>query len=325
MGQADHRDLAKSKRFQVVCGVDPAPPAGTAQLLADLGIALESDLQRALARADVEGVILATPHALHEEQCLAVLAHGKELFCEKPLTMTGAGAARVLDACERAGKVLGIGHERRFEPGFEELGRIIASGALGKLIALEANVSHDILVALGADNWRHNASHAPAGLMTGVGVHLTDLFIAFAGPIVEVNALTASVASAPSVMDYTTARLAFASGARGTLTTISRTPFYGRFTVFGEAAWVELVSEGNVDQGLPTRLFRRAATALPRKEAVFEPLDTVTLNFEAWAAAVAGETPYRFTRQQIQNNVEVFEAIVTSAREAGRTVAISQG
>jgi predicted dehydrogenase len=316
------RDLAKSARFRVVRGVDPAPTAETARQMAELGIDLESSLGRALARADVDAFVIATPHALHEEQCLAVLAHGKELFCEKPLAMTGAGAARILDACEAAGKILGIGHERRFEPGFEQLGRMISSGALGKILSLEANVSHDVLVPLGADNWRHGKAHAPAGLMTGVGVHLTDLFIAFAGPIVELNAWTASLASAPDIVDHTTVRMAFASGARGTLTTISRTPFYGRFTVFGETGWVELTSEGNVDRGLPTLMHWRGATAAPREERVFEPLDAVRLNFEAWAAAVAGEAPYRFTRSQIQNNVEVFEAVVASAAANGAPVRI---
>lgn len=63
----------------------------------------------------VEGVILATPHLLHEEQIVAVVSAGKEVFCEKPLTMTVDGAARILEACDKGGKILGVGHERQFQ------------------------------------------------------------------------------------------------------------------------------------------------------------------------------------------------------------------
>ena len=75
----------------------------------------------------------AAGQILHEQQALQVIAAGKNLFCEKPLTMTGEGAKRVVTACSRAGKVLGVGHERRFEAAFEEVQRLVSEGALGKM------------------------------------------------------------------------------------------------------------------------------------------------------------------------------------------------
>jgi predicted dehydrogenase len=126
--------LSRSPRFEVICGIDPKPPADVTEFRKSHQFMLESTLDKALADPDVEGVILATPHALHEEQALAVIAAGKNLFCEKPLTMTGEGARRVVEACRRAGKVLGVGHERRWEPAFEELQRLIDAGTLGKLL-----------------------------------------------------------------------------------------------------------------------------------------------------------------------------------------------
>src|ERR1700751_5585877 len=124
--------LAKSSRFDILYGVDPAPPDGTDEFLAEYGIRHGKELSDVLPDKNLEGVILATPHSLHEEQCLAVIAAGKELFCEKPLTMTAMGATQVIEACQRRGKILGIGHERRYEESFEQVQSFLDRGVLGK-------------------------------------------------------------------------------------------------------------------------------------------------------------------------------------------------
>jgi predicted dehydrogenase len=307
--------LSKTSRFKVLYGVDPAPPADVAEFRKAHQFTLAANLDEALADPLVEGVILATPHALHEEQALRVIAAGKNLFCEKPLTMTGEGAKRIVAACEKAGKVLGVGHERRWEPALEELQRLVGAGALGAISLFEANVSHDNFRKLASDNWRLSAKNAPAGMFTAVGIHLTDLFVHFAGPAREVRATTASMIFAPPAEDFVSANIVFKSGARANFTSLSITPFYGRLTVFGDKGWVEIISEGNVDKGLPTILTQGDANG--RRRVVYEFTDTVTQNFEAWADAVEGRAPYRFTNQELVDNIRLFEAIVKSTRNGG--------
>ena len=68
----------------MVYGIDPSPPNGADEFLAKYGIQYATELSEILANKNVEGVVLATPHSMHEEQCLAVIAAGKQLFCEKP-------------------------------------------------------------------------------------------------------------------------------------------------------------------------------------------------------------------------------------------------
>ena len=309
------RCLDSSPRFEVLYGVDPQPPADVEEFRKSFKFKLENDLAKVLADPAVEGVVLATPHALHEEQALAVIAAGKNLFCEKPLTMTGAGAKRVVEACRAAGKVLGVGHERRWEPAFEELQRLIDRGALGRILLFETNVSHDQFRKLAADNWRLNPSSAPAGMMTAVGIHLTDLMTHFVGPAAEVRARSTSMIFTPPAEDFVTASIVFKSGARATFTSLSITPFYGRFTCYGDAGWVEIVSEANVDRGKPTILTH--ADGNERRRVVYEATDTVTQNFEAWADAVEGKAPYRFTDRELIDNIRLFEAIVLSSRNNG--------
>jgi hypothetical protein len=54
-----------------------------------------------------------------------------------------------------------------------------------------------------------------------------------------------------------------------------------------------------------------------RRSTVYEPTDTVTQNFEAWADAAEGRAPYRFTPEELVENIRIFEAIVMSSRNDG--------
>ncbi len=314
------RSLERSSRFTVVCGVDPAPPAGTADFAKEFNIKLEADLGRVLEDPAVDAVVLATPHALHEGQILASLAAGKHVFCEKPLTMTAEGAARVIAAAEERGEIIGIGHERRWEEAFEEMARLHASGALGRLLFMDANYSHDMFTRADPGNWRLSPAHAPAGMMTSVGIHLTDFFTQFAGAPEEVRAQTASLVIPPPYEDIVGASIRFKSGVRASINLLAATPFYGRFTMFGDKGWAEVMSEANVDQGKPTYLTQVAGGE--RKVRSYLPTDTVTANFEAWADAVEGRMPYRFTNEQLVGNIRLFEGIVRSARQGGAPIAL---
>jgi len=312
------RSLDQSSRFEVIYGVDPAPPAGTADFAQQFHFALEAEMGKVLGDPRVEAVVLATPHALHEAQILAALAAGKNVFCEKPLTMSAAGAVRVIAAAEKHGKVIGIGHERRWEEAFEELARLYTSGALGRLLYMDANYSHDMFTRADSGNWRLSPTHAPAGMMTSVGIHLTDFFILFAGPPAEVRAQTASMVIPAPYEDLVGASIRFKSGARASINLLAATPFYGRFTMYGEKGWVEISSEANVDQGKPTTLTQ--VVSGERKVRQYLPTDTVTANFEAWADAVEGRQPYRFTNEQLVGNIQMFEAIVNSSRQGGKPI-----
>jgi predicted dehydrogenase len=316
------RSLSASPKFDVLASVDPSPPPDADAFLREFGIARCGDLAAVLDRPDIEGVILATPHSLHEDQVLAVLQAGKQVFCEKPLAMSSTGARRMLDEAARRQRVLGMGHERRFEPAVAELVRMVRAGELGRLLHMEANVSHDLFRKLDASNWRLDQKHAPAGMMTAVGIHVTDIFVALAGPASSVRCITDAMVFRQPAQDYMSASLAFRSGVRGTVSFLSATPFHGRIAVFGDEGWVELVSEGNVDQGLPTILTHCSGSGVPRVRRSYPAEDAVLKNFEAWADAVTQGSPYPFTRGELLENIKLFEAIVESAKLGGQTVEI---
>ena len=70
--------LDKSPRFEVLYGVDPMPPADVEAFRKSRSFKFATSLDDVLADDAVEGVVLATPHALHEEQSLKVIAAGQE-------------------------------------------------------------------------------------------------------------------------------------------------------------------------------------------------------------------------------------------------------
>ncbi|HZD91699.1 MAG TPA: Gfo/Idh/MocA family oxidoreductase, partial [Pseudolabrys sp.] len=268
---------------------------------------------------DIDAVAVVTPHALHEEMAVAACAAGKQVFCEKPLALTAASAERILEACAKAGGVLGIGHERRFEPALEHMRHLFENGSLGRVLHLDANVSHNNFRAMDASNWRRDPAHAPAGAWTALGIHLGDMMVSLAGRPVRVAARTAAQLFPAPSEDFVSAEIDFANGARGRITCLSTPPFYGRFTLFGDQGWVEVEEGGNVDKGLPSS-FVYCKPDGSREVRSYEPVNTVRLNFEAWAEAIEGRAPYRFTPDQLLANIRILDALTRSAAEDGKPI-----
>jgi predicted dehydrogenase len=312
--------LAASRRFRVVAGID-LNPAPLAAFAVEHAFALETNYEAMLARADVDAVVVATPHAQHEAQVLAAFAAGKQVFCEKPLALSSVSATRMLEAGARAGQTLGIGHERRYEPAMEEVQTLVRDGALGSIMHIDANVSHDLFRGLDPANWRLSPDNAPAGAMTALGIHLTDLCIALAGAPTRVSARTRRHVFSPPADDFVSVDIDFASGVTARVTCLSATPFYGRFTVYGDKGWVEVEEAANVDKGMPSKLTRIGEGGV-RDIRNYEATNTVRRNFEAWADAIEGRAPYRFTAEQLRDNVAILEAVVRSAGNDGAAVVL---
>jgi 2-hydroxy-4-carboxymuconate semialdehyde hemiacetal dehydrogenase len=107
-------------------------PLEQAEKLADLhGVPhADSDLNRVLARDDIDAVILATPTPLHAEQALAALRAGKHVEVEIPLADSWADAEIVAQVADQTGLVCMVGHTRRFNPSHRWVHNRIRRGAL---------------------------------------------------------------------------------------------------------------------------------------------------------------------------------------------------
>jgi len=312
--------LNDSPQMQVRVVIEPNLDNHTDIAAAD--IEAVTDLAEVLSRGDIDAVILTSPNPVHEEQITQCAAAGKHVFCEKPLGLTGDSARRSVQACIDAGVTLGLGHERRYEPGLEALKAELDKGSLGTIMHAEASFSHDKLIHVPAGDWRTSKAVSPAGGMTAMGIHLTDLFISYFGRVKTVQAMTADRSLGWETGDLVTVQLGFEEGMTATLSAILHTPHFIRTHVFGTKKWIEVRNESHPDTPGGKVSYVESVTGQEKVETIYEWSDAVLENLNAFRLACLGEKTYRFTHEQMIHNIEVLEAIAL-ASENRETVHLS--
>jgi predicted dehydrogenase len=271
------------------------------------------DLARVLKDPAIDAVVFATPHSTHAEQVQRAAAAGKAVFVEKPFTLNVADARATIEAAERAGVVLAVGFNRRFHPSMGHLRRAVHGGRLGTIVSVTAEQTALWGLHLTADAWRAQATEAPAGAMTAIGVHLVDGMIDLLGPIRDVTALTAHRAAPHGGDDTTSVLLSFESGATGHLfCSITATPHY-RMAVYGTQGLGEVLFH-------PMHVFRLTPSGESGQLSSGAPEVTETPGFNMltaelleFARCVEDRRPFPTPLSDILHGVAVFEAIAQSA------------
>jgi predicted dehydrogenase len=297
----------KSGSLRFVLGVDPEPQAR--EFATRHGLKFSTDYADSLSDLAFNALVLATPHSLHLEQVVAAARAGKPVFCEKPLALTVADAEKMIDACERAGVVLGVGHNRRWWPAMRELKRLVEAGELGTLLHLEGHNSNENSNQV-AGGWRTLPAESPGGGMTGAGLHVLDAMVALAGPVRRVQAQFVERKPPPAPHDTVSALLEFTDGASGLLATVRATPFYWRVHAFGTQGNAEVLGE--------TELVLRMSGQAPRR-LQFEPADSLRAELEAFANAIDGRAPFPVPPAQMLQTVAAFEAVIRSLEKRAGT------
>ena len=123
-------DACGEARLLAVADLD-AQRAGAAA--AKRGARVYTDYREMLRREAPDAVIVNLPHALHEACVLACAGAGADILLEKPMSTTYASCLRMIDACQRAGVLLQVGHIQRYMPHNRAARALIESGALGAL------------------------------------------------------------------------------------------------------------------------------------------------------------------------------------------------
>lgn len=141
-------------------------------------------LDEALALAP-DGVVLATPNALHAEQSIRTLASGAAVFCQKPLGRFAAEVRAVIDAARRANRLLGVDLSYRYTEGLRRLHDLVRSGTLGRIYAVDLTFHN----AYGPDKaWFYDAAQSGGGCLLDLGVHLVDFLLwTFDAPVRRVS------------------------------------------------------------------------------------------------------------------------------------------
>ena len=142
--------------------------------VADPAVPDALDSLEELLAAGVDGVVIATPSALHAEQAVAVLELGLPVFVQKPLGRSAAEVEAVVDAARRADVPLGVDLSYRFVEAFRAARELVRSGELGEIVGADL-VFHN---AYGPGKpWFWDPSLSGGGCVVDLGVHLVDLAV----------------------------------------------------------------------------------------------------------------------------------------------------
>ncbi|MDQ2692150.1 MAG: Gfo/Idh/MocA family oxidoreductase, partial [Chloroflexota bacterium] len=154
---------------------------------AELGIPRAyASLEELLADPDVDVVHLATPNHLHHPHALAALQAGKHVVCEKPLAMTSAQSAELVQLAKEKNLVNAVNFNIRMYPLVQQARSMVQSGELGDLFILQGSYLQDWLLLPTDWNWRLEPELGGSLRAVGdIGSHWLDLLTFITGLRVE--------------------------------------------------------------------------------------------------------------------------------------------
>lgn len=138
-----------------------------------------------LLKEEIDGVVIASPSALHAKQAIQALEHGKAVFCQKPLGRNLGETKAVVHKAKQSDKLLAVDYSYRYTQGISAIKDLLEKGKLGKIYAVEA-VFHN---AYGPDKaWFYDSDLSGGGCLIDLGSHLIDLVLyLFNAPSIEVR------------------------------------------------------------------------------------------------------------------------------------------
>ncbi|MCC6868923.1 MAG: Gfo/Idh/MocA family oxidoreductase [Burkholderiales bacterium] len=316
--------------------VDPGPKA--AEVAARFDVPLYATLGECLA-ARPDGVIVATPNALHVEQALQCVIARLPVLVEKPLAHTVEAGEALVATAEKAKVPILVGHMRRHSPIMDTAIEVVRSGKLGKLVAVMGSAVFCKPAADGyfdpPNDWRRRPGGGPILINL---IHEVDALRSLMGEIVAVQAQASNATRGFEVEDTVAITLRFAGGALGTFM-LSDTAASPRSweqtsqenkayaTYDDEDTYVVMGTHGSL--AIPTMRLRTYASDADRSW--FKPFassvvpttraDPLALQIAHFADVIRGRAQPLVSGRDGLRNLRVVDAIARAARDGG-TIAI---
>ncbi|HTR56801.1 MAG TPA: Gfo/Idh/MocA family oxidoreductase [Casimicrobiaceae bacterium] len=203
--------LAADPRIELVAAADPRPEA-TRRFASDFDARVYASVGELCADSGVEVVYLATPHQHHAEHIAVAAAHGKHVLVEKPMAISLAECDRIIDAVERAGIVLVVGHSHGFDRPIQRTRELIDEGTVGGARMINALYYTDFLYRPRRPEELVTAEGG--GVVFSQGAHQVDIVrLLGGGRVARVRALTGAWDSARPTEGAYAALLTFVDGA----------------------------------------------------------------------------------------------------------------
>jgi predicted dehydrogenase len=227
IGRHRLQSIVESGAVEIVAVAD-FDSAAASEVAAQIPGAVAAPSLDPLLELQLDGLVIATPTALHAEQGIAALQKDTAVFCQKPLGRSAEETARVIRAARLANRLLAVDLSYRFVRGVQKIRQMISAGEIGTVYVADL-VFHN---AYGPDKaWYYDRKFSGGGCLIDLGIHLIDLALWMLDfPIVEkVSSRLFSQGrplhnAAGALEDYALARLDLASGATVNLACSWRLP-----------------------------------------------------------------------------------------------------
>ena len=147
MGGGHLNHFLGNRRVQVlaVCDVDRAVRKGAAHRVKDRyenkhDIPDYNDFRELLARDDIDAVVVATPDHWHALVCIEACKAGKDIYCEKPMTLTIEEGKALVKAVRRYGRVFQTGSQQRSDDRFRFACELARNGYVGRVHTVKTSI-----------------------------------------------------------------------------------------------------------------------------------------------------------------------------------------
>jgi predicted dehydrogenase len=150
------------------------------------GLSTFSQLDSMLDEVDLDAIVICTPSFLHADQVSAALARDLHVFCEKPLCLNPVDSWRLTRMAEQRGLVTQVGYHHRFVGAFQEVKRLLDTGALGTVTRVLAEAYGPVVLRNKGTTWRSRPS-AGGGCLYDYAAHPLNLLTWYFGPATGVS------------------------------------------------------------------------------------------------------------------------------------------
>ncbi len=265
-----------------------------------------------LAAQGLDAVYIPLPNDMHAEWVFKAAAAGKHILCEKPLAMSQREAFEMVAACESAGVKLQEAFMYRHHPSWIEAVRLVRSGAIGDLQAVQSWFSYSNDDPANIRNRMENGG----GAIMDIGCYNINLSrLLFDAEPINV----ASVVHRDPVMGIdtlTSAVLEFPGGRQSSFTCSIRSEEYQRVHIFGADGRIDIEIPFNIPPDRETRIYLSSGGNPPVEPAtetiVFAAVDQYTIQAELFADAILRDGEVAVDPSDAVANMAVIEEILGS-------------
>jgi 1,5-anhydro-D-fructose reductase (1,5-anhydro-D-mannitol-forming) len=233
---------------------------------------------------DVDAVFITSPDAMHKDDLLLALGHGKAVLCEKPLAMNAADAQEMAVAADAAGVLFGVGQNFRYNRSLEWIREQIRAGKIGEPQLAHAQYAYPAKLA--PRKWITDPTLACGGPIADVGVHCIDALRYVLGQeVLSISTLARQDDASGKVEAVASMQMEMTGGVYATVTASARAPYRTLIEVTGSDGVI--IAENGLTVDRPVDLVIRRGGQLVETETV-ENGDGYTLMLDSFAVAYRG-------------------------------------